>query len=64
MARFVALLGGINVGGHRVTMDRLRAEVAALGYTDVATFTDMAAATGAGIASMCVARPSPRRRAT
>lgn len=38
MARFVALLGGINVGGHRVTMERLRSEVAALGYTDVATF--------------------------
>lgn len=38
MPRFVALLGGVNVGGHRVTMDRLRAEVASLGYTDVATF--------------------------
>ncbi|HRB04587.1 MAG TPA: DUF1697 domain-containing protein [Ilumatobacteraceae bacterium] len=38
MTRFVALLGGINVGGHRVTMDRLRAEVASLGYTDVTTF--------------------------
>ena len=38
MPRFVALLGGINVGGHRVTMDRLRAEVSSLGYTDVATF--------------------------
>lgn len=38
MTRFVALLGGINVGGHRVTMDRLRTEIASLGYTDVATF--------------------------
>ena len=38
MASFVALLGGINVGGHRVTMDRLRTEVTALGFTDVATF--------------------------
>lgn len=38
MTRYVALLGGINVGGHRVTMDRLRAEVASLGFTDVATF--------------------------
>jgi uncharacterized protein (DUF1697 family) len=38
MARFVALLGGINVGGHRVTMDRLRAEFTTMGYTDVATF--------------------------
>ena len=36
--RFVALLGGINVGGHRVTMDRLRALVTDLGHTDVATF--------------------------
>ena len=38
MTRFVALLGGINVGGHRVTMDRLRTEVSSLGYTDVVTF--------------------------
>ncbi|MCY7299088.1 MAG: DUF1697 domain-containing protein [Ilumatobacteraceae bacterium] len=38
MTRFVALLGAINVGGHRVTMDRLRVEVASLGYTEVATF--------------------------
>lgn len=36
--RYVAFLGGINVGGHRVTMDRLRGEVAALGYADVSTF--------------------------
>jgi uncharacterized protein (DUF1697 family) len=38
MARYVAFLGGINVGGHRVKMDRLRDEVAALGLTDVSTF--------------------------
>jgi uncharacterized protein (DUF1697 family) len=38
MARFVALLGGINLGNRRVTMDRLRAEVSALGYEDVSTF--------------------------
>ena len=38
MARYVAFLGGINVGGHRVTMDRLRAEFEALGFTDVRTF--------------------------
>lgn len=38
MPRFVAFLGGVNVGGHRVTMDRLRAEVADLGYADVSTF--------------------------
>ena len=36
--RFVALLGGINVGGHRVSMDTLRTDVASLGYTEVATF--------------------------
>jgi uncharacterized protein (DUF1697 family) len=36
--RHVAFLGGINVGGHRVTMDRLRAEVAALGFDEVTTF--------------------------
>jgi uncharacterized protein (DUF1697 family) len=36
--RFVALLGGINVGGHRVTMDRLRDLVGGIGYGNVATF--------------------------
>ena len=36
--RFVAFLGGINVGGHRVTMDRLRAAVTELGHTDVSTY--------------------------
>jgi uncharacterized protein (DUF1697 family) len=36
--RYVALLGGINVGGHRVTMDRLRSLVTDLGHTNVATF--------------------------
>jgi uncharacterized protein (DUF1697 family) len=34
----VALLGGINVGGHRVAMDRLRTEMEALGFTGVSTF--------------------------
>ena len=38
VARYVAFLGGINVGGHRVTMDRLRAEFEALGFTSVRTF--------------------------
>ena len=38
MTRFVAFLGGINVGGHRVTMDRLRGEFVDLGLDDVATF--------------------------
>jgi uncharacterized protein (DUF1697 family) len=38
MSRYVAFLGGINVGGHRVTMDRLRAEFEALGFTAVSTF--------------------------
>jgi uncharacterized protein (DUF1697 family) len=36
--RHVAFLGGINVGGHRVTMERLRDEVARLGFRDVSTF--------------------------
>lgn len=38
MARLVAFLGGINVGGHRVTMERLRAEFSELGLANVATF--------------------------
>ncbi len=38
MTQFVAFLGGINVGGHRVTMDRLRAKFVDLGYENVATF--------------------------
>jgi uncharacterized protein (DUF1697 family) len=36
--RYVAFLRAINVGGHVVTMDRLRAEFEALGLDDVATF--------------------------
>lgn len=36
--RYVAFLGGINVGGHRVKMDRLRDEFADLGCADVSTF--------------------------
>ena len=38
MARYVAFLGSINVGGHRVTMDRLRTECAAFGLRNVSTF--------------------------
>lgn len=38
MPRFVAFLGGINVGSHRVTMDRLRLEFESLGYQEVTTF--------------------------
>ncbi len=38
MTSSVAFLGGINVGGHRVTMDRLRAEFETLGFSDVSTF--------------------------
>ncbi len=34
----VALLRGINVGGHRVKMDRLREYFEALGFEDVTTF--------------------------
>jgi uncharacterized protein (DUF1697 family) len=38
MARYVALLGGINVGGHRVKMEALRAAFEVLGFNQVATF--------------------------
>ena len=38
MHRYIALLGGINVGGHRVKMDTLRELFEALGFTNVATF--------------------------
>jgi uncharacterized protein (DUF1697 family) len=38
MASYVAFLGGINVGGHRVTMERLRGEFESLGFEDVGTF--------------------------
>jgi uncharacterized protein (DUF1697 family) len=38
MTRYVAFLGGINVGGHRVTMDTLRAEFEAIRLTGVSTF--------------------------
>jgi len=36
--RYVALLRGINVGGHRVKMDRLRELFVDLGFEDVETF--------------------------
>lgn len=35
---YVAFLGGINVGGHRVSMQALRTEFEQLGYRDVSTF--------------------------
>lgn len=38
MPRFVAFLGGINVGGHRVTMDRLCGVFEGTGCRDVTTF--------------------------
>jgi len=38
MQRSIALLRAINVGGHTVKMDRLRALFEALGYTNVATY--------------------------
>jgi uncharacterized protein (DUF1697 family) len=38
MPRYVAFLRAINVGGHIVKMDRLRAEFEGLGFTDVETF--------------------------
>ncbi len=37
MARYVALLRGLNVGGHRVKMDRLRALFEDLGFDEVST---------------------------
>jgi uncharacterized protein (DUF1697 family) len=36
--RYVAFLRAINVGGHTVSMDRLRQLFEGLGFTDVATF--------------------------
>ena len=38
MPRYFALLRGINVGGHRVKMDRLRELVEALAFEQVETF--------------------------
>jgi uncharacterized protein (DUF1697 family) len=38
MPRFIAFLRAINVGGHTVTMDRLRKEFEAVGLQDVETF--------------------------
>lgn len=35
MARYVALLGGINVGGHRVSMQELRRHFESLGFSNV-----------------------------
>ena len=37
MARYLAFLRGINVGGHQVPMAKLREELAGLGFTDVET---------------------------
>ena len=37
MARYVALLRGLNVGGHRVQMDRLRGLFEDLGFEEVST---------------------------
>ncbi|HET6663651.1 MAG TPA: DUF1697 domain-containing protein [Acidimicrobiales bacterium] len=38
MARYIAFLRGINVGGHQVTMDDLRRSFEALDFDNVATF--------------------------
>jgi uncharacterized protein (DUF1697 family) len=38
MPRYVAFLGGINVGGHRVSMTALKDLFAELGFDDVATY--------------------------
>lgn len=36
--QYVAFLGGLNVGGHRVKMDELRVRFEAMGFTSVSTF--------------------------
>lgn len=38
MQQYIAFLRGINVGGHRVKMDRLRALFVEMGMSDVSTF--------------------------
>lgn len=38
MKRYIAFLRGINVGGHRVKMDRLRSLFEEMGLADVSTF--------------------------
>ena len=38
MTHYIAFLRGINVGGHRVKMDRLRALFEEMGFTNVSTF--------------------------
>jgi uncharacterized protein (DUF1697 family) len=38
MPRYAAFLRGMNVGGHRLTNDELRAHFQALGFAEVATF--------------------------
>lgn len=38
MPQYIAFLRGINVGGHRVKMDRLRSLFEELGFRDVSTF--------------------------
>ena len=38
MARYIALLRGINVGGHRIKMDKLRGVFEELGVSEVSTF--------------------------
>lgn len=38
MSRYAAFLRGMNVGGHRLTNEELRAHFAAIGFAEVATF--------------------------
>ena len=38
MQQYIAFLRGINVGGHRVKMDRLRALFGEMGMSDISTF--------------------------
>src|SRR5580700_4419145 len=38
MSRYVAFLRGMNVGGHRLANDELRAHFTTMGFAEVATF--------------------------
>jgi uncharacterized protein (DUF1697 family) len=56
MGRYVAFLGGINVGGHRVSMADLEGHFVDLGFDDVSTFI----ASGNVVFSTGERRPAPR----
>lgn len=58
MSSYAAFLRGMNVGGHRVTNEELRAHFSAMGFTDVATFRASGNVVFAG-----VEQPLPQVRA-